>query len=88
MGTYFIVRCFVKNMNAKKWTEYEYGPYMTLPQAIEIMIDHLKPISILKHGKGRLMFKATIHEVVMTEMGQWDTLQIRIEETERITHND
>jgi hypothetical protein len=88
MGTYFIVRCYIKHERHKQWAVYEYGPYLTLNEASVMMVDHLKPLSVTRFGKGKLKTKIEIHEVVMTEIGKWDTLQIRVEETERFFFNE
>jgi len=88
MGTYFIVRCFIKAVKEKNWTEYEYGPYLELSEAIEMMINHLAPISLTRHKRGKLIFKAEIDEVIMTGLGLWEPLRKCIEEMERKIDNE
>lgn len=87
MGTYFIVRCFIKTVREKTWAEYEYGPYLNLTEAIEMMVDHVEAISMLRYKKGKVVFKAEIDEVIMSEIGSWEPLRKRIEQTERVVDN-
>lgn len=77
MDTYFLVRVQIDKH------VLEYGPYLELEDAVEMLIDHLPPIAIASvEGKRKTIYKAEVHECMIGKRGSWESIAIRITENE------
>lgn len=74
-NTYFFLNVWInKKLNVL-------GPYLSMKDAVDILVDHMQGFIPLMADKKNWTYKAEVHEAVMSESG-WQTINIPITENE------